>query len=287
MKNFLIFFTTLIISLCVVQQNAKADTRLRIPDGLNAIDINNNNTHNQRSTTTKIPEQYKGKIKPRERKEPFTIYTLRPYIGLTFNFSQLSNIRLESKDAELEGSPSSIKLNNEYNFDSSVGYSASLGMYSPNGLRFELEYSQLDSDIDKVSQKEDSDIMMILSGSPSVKMSFMMFNILMENESPRSKLVPYLGFGIGVLNTDLQEDTSKETELTDDGLLAYQAMIGLSYKITDAGYAFLGYRFRQSEKTNQKYTSYIDISGTKYKYEYRAEYRYTVHSIDLGMRFMF
>ena len=278
MRHLFKFFTLSIFFLLIFTTQSYSATRLSVPGGHEMKKINDIDTYNVDNITNKIPtDQYKGKLDLKPRKEKFSFYTLRPYLGLTFNFSRMSDMQLKS-----ENKTTTEQDTFDFEFDDEIGYSASLGVYSPNGLRVELEYSQVNHKIDKYCLRSTGECVEVDKTSVlySVKQQYGMLNIIMERGRYESKLMPYIGIGAGVMTSDL-ETSGTQSYFSDDGLFAAQFMVGLSYKIQNAGYAFLGYRLRRSDTGKSK----DDTSSNTYVY--KTDSPYQTQSIDLGMRFMF
>jgi opacity protein-like surface antigen len=160
----------------------------------------------------------------------------------------------------------------EMSFDNGVMYGGSLG-YVPNNtsLRFELEYTNSENDIDGASG--------IVAGpvAGSVTVNALMFNAFYDFTN-QTIISPYLGAGFGMAELELESDTLGLTDAGSENQMAYQVMAGVSYepKMLRNTALSLGYRyfslFDEAEFGAGASQTAIDYSS---------------HNLELGARFRF
>jgi len=172
--------------------------------------------------------------------------------------------------------------------DTGPGFTAAIGYGASNGLRAELEIGYRSSSWGKWE-----DIRLAVDGEPvdtgglqveAVKGELttlsLMANGLMAFDASWG-LKPYVGAGIGFARQEASSDgvvaTQNGAEFESEGfsdedtVMAYQAMVGVTYPISENSEARLGYRYFA--------TGEADIDGTK------ADYG--SHNVEVGILFRF
>lgn len=130
----------------------------------------------------------------------------------------------------------------EFRFDSDIdddtAFSLLGGWDSPSyGIRTELEYREIESDINDFGTDQSGQV---FTGDAEAKQLIIMawYDIHDIDFIPEA-VVPYLGFGVGATNLELEGEK-------DTGVLA-QFGAGVSYRFFDAFVFDIGYRYFQTE----------------------------------------
>lgn len=312
MKKITVFLSIVFLSLSYTI--SKAETRIKISDDVkNLRELNTEEKIKFKNieglSTQSVPKQYKGKLKHKKRKEEFHFMDARFYLGAALRYSMASDLTLKTSktDSQIQsetGQSSTIYYDKEkISLDDTVGYAGSVGLYWRNGFRTELEFSRskyttndinnlyIDYDNQRFWQYLGSGDTLYQNQSPISELEFTvsttMLNFIFEQFSDRSKIVPYIGFGVGMISSDVKS-------LPNDGSargLAGQGMVGLSYQIGHKGSFYFGYRYIQSETLDQTFTRVVQIqkpSGYQaYTIKSPEEYVYKSHNIETGLRFFF
>ena len=149
-----------------------------------------------------------------------------------------------------------------------VGMGA-LGFGLANGLRFELELSYRQNDIDNVSGTT--------AGSGDVSARAVMGNLFYDfhNSSP---LTPYLGAGIGYsqISVNRAQGAAFLLDDDDDGF-AFQGVSGLSYDLSNSLQLFADYRYFSAVEDLRVTAN----TGT------RVDAEYASHTVMAGLRWVF
>lgn len=173
--------------------------------------------------------------------------------------------------------------------DSGPGFTAAIGYGASNGLRAELEFGYRSSSWNKWEnlgltvdgEPLDTSDLEVKAVKGELKTLSLMANGLMVFEASLG-LKPYVGAGIGFAQHDASSDglvlTHNRTDeykfegfSEDDVVIAYQAMVGVTYPISEKSEARIGYRYFA--------TGEADFDGTK------ADYG--SHNVEAGILFRF
>ena len=312
-KYLIIFFVCLI-------NNAFANIRLTIPSDIETKKLNKEQRDRfqniQYKESVGIPNQYKGKLKYTKGKEEIKLRDVGFVMGVGGRYSITDDITLNS-DIGSGSSYTYFNKTNTWEMKNNFNFFVSGGLYWRNGIRIELEYSQMTLETNNYGRNfrnygsssvifnqylqktgiltEDSTGSMLTSNMLPVielKVKTYMLNFILEKTNINSKIRPYLGFGDGIVNGNI--DTLKNDESST--VLGAQAMVGLSYLIDD-GHAvmYLGYRALFVQDMEQTFTRIVDASsfnGTTYFnpsfVKSKEKYNFpNIHNIDLGIRFFF
>ena len=334
MKKNIVFFVLGAVSF-VSLHNSYAAVRLTTPEDMEIEQLNKEEKAKlqniQYTETVAIPNQYKGKLKYTEGKEEVHLKDARLFLGVGGRYTFSSDITLKS-DQDIN-SPYFNKKNT-FELDDNFNFYASAGLYWRNGIRLELEYSQMTlntSDYGKNFARYDNGIIFnqylqktanlssytsIINGEtqtytaltdnmlPTVDLSIKtyMFNFIFEKTNIKSKLRPYIGFGVGLVEGDF---TTLETNDTSR-VLGGQVMVGLSYPFVEEQLVlYLGYRGIFARTMEQTFTRVVGVSldgvpqlvsntafnGNVYYnpqlVESKEKFNFQAHNIDLGIRFFF
>ena len=189
-------------------------------------------------------------------------------------------------DLEMSESEDDVTVMGTLPLDNGPGFTAAIGYGASNGLRAELELGYRSS-----SWNEWEDLRHAANGEPvdtgdlrveTIKGELttlsLMANGIMAFDASWG-LRPYVGAGIGFARQDASSDGAvttwngfeyeSEGFSDEDTVMAYQAMAGVTYPISEKSEARLGYRYFA--------TGEADIDGTK------ADYR--SHNVEVGILF--
>lgn len=278
----------------------------------------------QYKEATEIPQQYKGKLKYTEGTEDVYFKDAKMYFGFGGRYSILQSADMQStSDLPTGASSTYFNKKNTWDFDRNFNFFGSLGVYWRNGIRVELEYSESTFDTNNYAssfasytgtsgkanifnqylQKSAKQTTGTKSGVsyvaltgntlPIVEFSVKtyMLNFIFEKSMIKSKIKPYVGFGVGMVSGNMES-------LTNGGasnVLGGQGMVGLSYAVVpDIANLYLGYRVIVSQKMEQTFKRVYgadDFDGTTYTnpkiMDSKEEFNYFTHNIDFGLKFFF
>lgn len=278
----------------------------------------------QYKEATEIPQQYKGKLKYTEGKEEVYFKDAKMYFGFGGRYSMLQSVDMDSSTTLSSGTSSTyFNKKNTWDFDRNFNFFGSLGVYWRNGVRIELEYSEstfdtnnyasnfasytgtagtsnifnqyLQSSAKQTTGTKSGVSYVSLTGNtlPVVEFSVKtyMLNFIFEKSMAKSKIKPYVGFGVGMVSGDMGS-------LVNDGssnVLGAQGMVGLSYAVVpDIANLYLGYRVVASQKMEQTFKRVYgadDFDGKTYTnpkiMDSKEEFNYFTHNIDFGLKFFF
>ena len=191
-------------------------------------------------------------------------------------------------DSEMSEAEDDWEVTGTLPLDAGPGFAAAIGYGASNGLRAELEFGYRSSSWDKWEdirfavngERVDTGDLGVEGKNGELTTLSVMANGLMVFDSS-SGLKPYIGAGIGFAQHDGSSDglvatigtDTYETEGSsqDDTVLAYQAMVGVTYPISEKSEARLGYRYFA--------TGEADFEGTKVDY--------ASHNVEVGILFRF
>ena len=188
-------------------------------------------------------------------------------------------------DSDLSYTQGDLELTAAVPLDAGPGFTAAIGYGTPHGLRAELEFGYRSSswskyeDLKATYHGETYDLDDEDSDGDVTTLSLMVNGIMVFDTS--SGLRPYVGAGIGFAQHEVSGDEAEATVLgttyvlesfsEDDTVLAYQAMVGVTYPISATAEARLGYRYF--------------ATGEAEFDDFKADYG--SHSVELGILFRF
>ncbi|MDH5189113.1 MAG: OmpA family protein [Rhodospirillaceae bacterium] len=154
------------------------------------------------------------------------------------------------------------------NFDNSLMGSVSLGYNYASPWRGEVELSRRGGNVDTVSG---------VAGSGEVLATGIMANALYDFNSIGS-IKPYVGAGLGFakINLNSVKPFGAVSYNDSDNALAYQGIVGASYKIKDNLDFFTDYRYLGTQG--------IDVTSSAGN---AGSFNYRSHAIMVGLRFAF
>jgi len=176
-----------------------------------------------------------------------------PYIGVSGGVSILHDQDIKRP----LGTTSTAELKTGYGFNVNAGYD-----FEPVRVEFEFGYKQ--ADVDKFTSGGGSTPG---SGSDTTFISYMA-NAYYDFKNS-SKVTPYVGAGIGVLNGEFRDPGFK----SDDTVFGYQLIAGAAYNVTRNVALELSYRFQGA-------ASDFKISGG-------SEVSYMSSNVMAGLRYTF
>lgn len=321
-KLFIIFISSF------VAQYAFATTRLIAPGDVDIQELNTEEKDKlqnvQYQESVGIPTQYKGKLKNTEGKEEIHFKDLRLFLGVGGRYTFANNITLNSS---LNSTSEYFNKKNQWKYDGNFNYFASLGVYWRNGIRIEFEYSQMtletnnfaskfkpynngtipfnqylqtNATLQEVIELNGRYNRLIGNDIPLVELSVKtyMMNFIFEKSTAKSKIRPYVGFGLGLINGDMESLVNEGSSSVFGG----QVLAGVSYPFAKGALVlYLGYRGIFSTDMEQTFTRITGVNGyngnffneNNYFYynpvlERSAEkYKIMLHNVDLGIRFFF
>ena len=171
---------------------------------------------------------------------------------------------------DLSGFPGGFS---EVQFD--IGWAAIVagGYRFENGLRPEIEVGFRQNDVDKLKVGGRD-----LSGSGTERTLDFMGNLIYDFDLG-GPIIPYIGVGIGGAQVDVDSLGAGGTSFNDRQLaFAYQGIVGVSYKISEALEAFADYRYFSTAGLDLKDSIPTPASVDD---EYRS------HTIIIGLRWTF
>ena len=122
-----------------------------------------------------------------------------------------------------------VSLRGDLKMDAGFGILVALGQGPEVGLRGEVEFGFRKTDIaEKHLGGDVSTLSLMLNGIYAFEIS---------------RLRPYLGVGIGLARHDATLEAMSSRDSDDDIVLAYQAMAGIAYPVSETMEARLGYRY--------------------------------------------
>jgi outer membrane protein OmpA-like peptidoglycan-associated protein len=154
-------------------------------------------------------------------------------------------------------------------FDTGYVGAIAVGYGLGNGLRIEGELAHRRNDIDAIN------VFGVDAGSGDVNTSSLMLNLVYDINL-NSKMVPYLGVGIGFANIDVDGGVGPFTTDDNDNVFAYQGIAGIAYHLQHQLDLFLDYRYFRTEDPD------FDVSFLG-----SASIDYESHSVMLGLRYRF
>lgn len=191
-----------------------------------------------------------------------------------------SEVEAEVRDHTVS---SDIEMKNGFGFAAAVGYGADVG------LRGELEVAHRSVDFEKLDglKIEGSTLSTTFEGTLPYDGSLTLWTVMANGIFAAKvwKVRPYFGGGVGVAFAKAKEDAqswtlnvngSNETISAagvdaNDTVMAYQAMLGIGYPLSEAVEARLGYRYFA--------TGEGDYDG--------LEASFSSHNVEAGIRFRF
>lgn len=318
MINKKIFLTCLLLS-----SNVFGAVKLSIPYDLDTKDLNKEQREQfkviQNQESLAMPEQYKGPLKYTEGEEEIKLRDVALYLGIGGRYTRVNDIELTS-NLDVTGSATYFNKVNKWKMENNFNFFASAGLYWRNGFRMELEYSEMT--IDTANYGEDfarynsglgngiifnqylqhaatisnsgSTIRLSNNMLPVAELSLKtyMLNFIFEKVKADSKIRPYLGFGLGMVNGDF-------SSLVNEGgskVFGAQGMVGLSYVISpEQVVAYLGYRILYMQEMEQTFTRVIGANNFDGNVYYDPVFKEStetyqvpvLHNIDLGFKFFF
>ena len=206
----------------------------------------------------------------------------RPYLSF-------SGLYVMPSASEVETEAGGYDLASDLTMRNGFGFAVALGYGSDTGLRGELEIGHRSVDFEEfdgfrvTGQDVDVSFEGKLPYEGSLRLWTVMANGIFAAEIWRVR--PYFGGGIGVafakaaedaqswaVNVDGSDETiSSEGGDANDTLLAYQAMVGIGYPLSEAVEVRLGYRYFG--------TGEGDYDGLKASF--------SSHNVEAGIRFTF
>lgn len=151
----------------------------------------------------------------------------------------------EDNNGTLNGAPA------RHDLDDGFGIGIAAGYVMPNRMRVEGEITYRDVDVD-------STVGSTVTGDDVNSVSYMV-NLLYDVDT-NSRIVPYFGGGLGVIDFDAQ-----------DPVFAYQAMVGVGYDIGRKQEVYTGYRYLGSEGIEEDNTA-IDYKVSNFEVGYRYHF---------------
>lgn len=337
-KNITLLFISFIITI-ILNSNVFAKVILRTPEDVKTEELNKEEREKlqnvQYTETLEIPNQYKGKLKYTEGTEDVYLEDAKLFFGMGGRYTFSHNVTLESNR---DISSMYFNKKNTFNMRENYNYFMSAGLYWRNGIRIEGEYSKMTlttKDYGKHFNKfttQSGDIIFnqylqktgvlntiyLTPGDSENKYTTLtnnmlpkldlevttyMVNVIFEKSNIKSKLRPYLGFGIGLVQGDF-------ITLASDGaskVMGGQVMTGLSYPITENQVIlYFGYRCLFSQTMEQTFTRITGVSldnvpeiveknyaftGKVYYnpnlVESKERFNFLTHNIDIGVKFFF
>lgn len=321
--------------MCV--STAHAVTRLVTPEDLEIEQLNIEQKDKFQNVdyteTVAIPNQYKGKLKYTEGKEEVHLKDVRLFFGAGGRYTIAKDAELNA-DSVPDDMRDSTYFNkqNTWSFDNNFNFYASMGLYWRNGIRIEFEYSQMTLETNnygkefeerngfifnqylqtsgKITDFYDSNgelayTTLTNNMLPIVEFSVKtyMLNFIFEKTQIKSKIRPYVGFGVGAVVGNMKS-------LVNDGesvVFGGQVMVGLSYPFSDDDslIMYFGYRGIFSQDMEQTFTRIYDVNligvvtnqdvndfdGRTYYnpqfFKSKERFGFQAHNIDLGVKFYF
>ena len=231
-----------------------------------------------------------------------TVAAAQSAFGLNDSYVSVSGLYVSPLDSDVsEDLGSGVSFESDFKMDGGFGILVALGYGPEVGLRGEVEFGFRKTDIDKLDgasvkfdgfsfslddvEKFENVDKFDLTAKGDVNTLSVMFNGIYAFEV--SRLRPYLGVGIGLarhdatLEADFEyratvdrilyegEESSRGSE--DDTVLAYQAMVGAAFPMSETMEARVGYRYFA--------TADADFDG--------LEASYGTHNIEAGILIRF
>lgn len=328
------FFNLYLIFGCVFSFNLNAATTLATPEKLEIRELNKeqkNKLQNiQYSETQAIPNQYKGKLAYTEGEEEIHLKDVRLYFGTGGRYTLTTDI---TQKTETEPTNTTyFNRKNKWEMGDDFNYYASLGIYWRNGIRIEIEYSQMTLSTENYGDNfavyngpdqrgrgtifnqylqktattnyyynlQNQLVYTTLTGNTLPKIDLevrtYMINFIFEKTTAKTKLRPYVGFGIGLVDGDVKTLVTNGSDM----VLGGQVMVGLAYPFAnDSLVVYLGYRGLFSDELEQTFTRVTGVSPYNGNYfdgktywnphfmSSREKYKIQTHNIDFGARFYF
>ena len=219
--------------------------------------------------------------------------------GLNSTYISLSGLYVKPTDSDVSVDPGGgDSLRGDLKMDAGFGILVALGYGPEVGLRGEVEFGFRKTDIDKLdgasvefegisislddAEKRQGVDILDLSVGGDVSTLSLMLNGIYAFEA--SRLRPYFGVGIGLARHDAtlrnanfeyvgtvpdlpNEISASSRDSDDDIVLAYQAMAGIAYPVSETMEARIGYRYFA--------TADADFDGT--------EASYGTHNLEAGI----
>lgn len=184
---------------------------------------------------------------------------------------------VEEAETEISNRP----VVDEMDFDKGYGVGVNLG-YAPGGtgtildkLRFELEYYYRKNDISGVD---------VLPASGEVSSKTAMINAYYDIPLKGYQIVPYLGAGIGIAETEIEADSILLRVQDEDTVFAWNAMAGIGYTpdYMPSTVWSIGYRYFATDEPRYRSQSVpLFFPAGDVKHEYG------MHTVEAGVRYMF
>ena len=167
-------------------------------------------------------------------------------------YGQLNISGVDLKDDTLDYSNG---LSVDYESDTGYGIGAVVGSKLSQNTRIEAELVYRRNDVEAL-------------GIDGKYESIALMGNAIYDVNIGSPITPYIGVGAGYANVS-DEDL-------DDDVFAYQAMAGLSYKLTPKTDIMVGYKYFATATPEYDVTSNVT-----------AKFPYRTHNVELGLRFAF
>ena len=205
--------------------------------------------------------------------------------GLNSTYISVSGLYVSPTDSDLSTTGGGYTLSTDLEMDSGFGLLIAFGYGADVGLRGEVELGYRKNDFDKLNggTLRGPDTNISVSGEfpykGDVTTLSLMANGIYAFEAGR--LRPYFGVGFGVARHDATEDAQTVTigeesldypkSSEDDTVLAYQAIVGAAFPMSETMEARIGYRYFA--------TADADFDGT--------EASYGTHNLEAGILIRF
>ena len=191
-------------------------------------------------------------------------------------------------DSETSYSEGDTTLSGTIPLDNGPGFTAAIGYGASNGLRAEIEFGYRSStwssfeDLRFTQDGNEEDVagLEINAIKGEMKTLSLMANAIMAFGTSWG-MKPYIGAGVGFAQHDLSTDEfvfsyygehfKEEGDTVDDTVVAYQAMLGVTYPMSEKSEVRLGYRYFATDEA--------DFDG--------GETDYGSHNVEVGVLFRF
>lgn len=190
----------------------------------------------------------------------------RWYVGLTGGYTFMSD-----QDISGAGATTQLQLDNGYGFGGSIGYLPSSSAPLLNNMRFELEVTHHESDVDSVTISGAE-----VGGNGSYSSTAYMANAFYDWQGSGG-WSPYIGAGVGVATVHLSTNSGVGNTETSQNEFAYQGLAGIGYSPSSLPNTqwSLGYRYLATSDVS------FNTGATN------ADIEYSSHSVEVGAKFRF